>query len=165
MDLQLKALLTQVVGFLIVVWLLKKYAWSGMLEFMEKRREKIAAEFEEIEKTRADADALKARFDEELADIEHTRRLKIQEAVSEANSLSAQIKEEARQEAVELRAKANRDIEMDLDKANAVLRDRMADAVITTAEKIIRERLDDEKHKQLINEFLKEVNLMEGTNQ
>jgi F-type H+-transporting ATPase subunit b len=162
MDLQLKTLLTQVVGFLIVVWLLRKYAWSGLLEFMEKRRETIAAEFENIEKTRADAEALKRKFDEELSNIEQTRRLKIQEAVSEANELASEINENARKQALELRSKANRDVELELDKANVVLRDRMVDAVITTTEKIIRERLDDDKHRQLINEFLKDVSLHGG---
>ena len=165
MDLQLKTLLTQVVGFLIVVWLLRKYAWSGLIEFIEKRRETIAAEFENIEKTRADADALKRKFDEELAGIEHTRRVKIQDAASEAKTLAAQIKEDARKDALELRTKANRDIDLELDKANATLRDRMVDAVITTTEKIIRERLDDDKHKQLIREFLKEIELKAGANQ
>lgn len=165
MDFQLKTLLTQVAGFLIVVWLLKKYAWSGLLEFIEKRRETIAAEFENIEKTRADADALKRKYDEELAGIEHTRRLKIQDAASEASTLAAQIKEDARKEALDLRAKVKDDIDLELDKANAILRDRIVDAVITASEKVIRERLDDDKHKQLIRGFLEEIDLKEGTNQ
>jgi len=163
MDLQLKTLLTQVVGFMIVVWLLKKYAWSGLLEFIEKRRETIAAEFENIEKTKLDADALKERFNQELADIEQTRRGKIQEAVSEANELASQIKDEARNEAMGLRDRAQKDISIELDKANTTLRDRTVNAVITTAEKLIRERLDDEKQRQLINRFLDEVDLREGT--
>ena len=45
MELQWKALLTQAVGFLIVLWLLRKYAWGKLLAFTEKRREAIAAEF------------------------------------------------------------------------------------------------------------------------
>jgi len=164
MDLQLKTMLTQVVGFLIVVWLLKKYAWTSLIEFIEKRRETIASEFEKIEATRADADALKQQFEDELAHIETTRRVKIQEAASEASTLAAQIKEDARKEAMDMRHKARSDIDLDLDKANAVLRDRMVDAVITTTEKVIRERLDDAKHKKLILEFLDEVDLRRETN-
>jgi F-type H+-transporting ATPase subunit b len=163
MDLQWKELITQALGFLIVVWLLKKYAWSGLLEFIEKRRELIASEFDNIEKSKADAEALKARFDQELADIEQTRRERIQEAVNEASQHAAEIKEEARGDAVELREKAERDITLEMDKANAVLRDRMTSAVITISEKVIRERLDDEKHRELINRFLDEVDLREGT--
>jgi len=61
MELQWKALLTQVVGFLIVLWLLRKYAWGKLLAFTEKRREVIANEFATIEKSKLDADGLKRR--------------------------------------------------------------------------------------------------------
>ncbi len=163
MDLQVKALLTQVVGFLVVVWLLKKYAWEGLLEFIEKRREHIASQFEEIERTRADAESLRERFDRELARIEETRRAKIQEAAAEADRLAAQIREEARQEALKLREKAERDIAMELDKANVALRDRMVAAVITATERLIRERLDDARHRELIDRFLADVELEGGS--
>jgi F-type H+-transporting ATPase subunit b len=157
MELQWKALLTQVVGFLIVLWLLRKYAWDKLLAFTEKRRETIAAEFENIERTKADADALRRKYDEELAGIEATRRARIQEAAHEATDIASKIRDEARQEAVDMRMKATHDIGTEMDKANAEFRDRMVDAVLTATEKLIRQRLDDAQHKRLINEYLDEV--------
>ncbi|MDH4037666.1 MAG: F0F1 ATP synthase subunit B [Candidatus Krumholzibacteria bacterium] len=157
MELQWKALLTQVVGFLIVLWLLRKYAWDKLLAFIEKRRETIAAEFESIERTRADADALRRKYDEELAGIEATRRARIQEAAHEASGIAGKIRDEARQEAVDMRVKATQDIGMEMDKANATFRDQMVDAVLTATEKLIRQRLDDAQHRRLINEYLDEV--------
>jgi len=163
LGLEPRLLLTQIVGFLIVLWLLKRFAWDKLLAFVEKRRETIAAEFEEIEQKRGEAESLRAKLAEEIDGIEHTRRARIQEAVHEANEIAAQVKEEARKEAVALRVKANRDVELELDKANATLRDRMTTAVITVAEKVIREELDDARHRKLIEEFLSEVNLREGS--
>jgi F-type H+-transporting ATPase subunit b len=157
MELQWKALLTQVVGFLIVLWLLRKYAWDKLLAFTEKRRETIAAEFENIERTKADADALRRKYDEELAGIEATRRARIQEAAQEATGIASKIRDEARQEAVDMRVKATQDINMDMEKANATFRDQMVDAVLTATEKLIRQRLDDAQHRRLINEYLDEV--------
>jgi len=162
MDLQIKALLTQVVGFLIVLWLLKKYAWDSLLKFIEHRRETIANEFDTIETTKAEAEALRVQFEKELSGIETTRRAKIQEAAQEAQSLANEIKEEARQEGLDLRAKTKQDIGLELDKANVTLRDRMVSAVITTTERVIRERLDSDKHKEMIDRFLNEVDLKES---
>jgi F-type H+-transporting ATPase subunit b len=162
LGLEPRLLLTQVVGFLIVLWLLKRFAWNKLLAFVEKRRETIAAEFEEIENTRADAESLRTKLAEELDGIEHTRRVRIQEAVHEANEIAAQIKEEARKETVALRVKANQDVELEMDKANATLRDRMTAAVMTVAEQVIKGELDDARHRQLIEQFLGEVNLSEG---
>jgi F0F1-type ATP synthase membrane subunit b/b' len=55
--------------------------------------------------------------------------------------------------------KTKQDIALELDKANVALRDQIVNSVILAAEKIIKERLDAEKHKQLINEFLDSANL------
>ncbi len=157
MELQWKALLTQVVGFLVVLWLLRKYAWDKLLDFIEKRRQAIADEFENIERAKADADALRRKFDEELAGIEATRRARIQDAVHEANDIAGKLRDEARKEAVAMRVKASQDIELEMDKANATFRDEMVDAVLTATERLIRQRLDDAQHRKLIAEFLDEV--------
>jgi F-type H+-transporting ATPase subunit b len=157
MELQWRALLTQVVGFLIVLWLLRKYAWGKLLAFTEKRRETIANELAAIDKAKVDADALRRRYEEELAGIETARRTRIQEAAHEASEIASQIRDDARREAVNLRVKANQDIAMEMDKANAAFRDQMVDAVMAATDKLIRLRLDDAQHRKLINEFLDEV--------
>lgn len=159
MDIQWQLVLTQLVAFLIVLWILRKYAWGKLLGLIEARRDHIAAEFAEIDKGKEDVAALKAQYEKELADIDTTARAKLQEAVSEANGLAAGIKEDARKEAVAMRVKTNQDIERELDKANVALRDRMVSAVVVASEKLIRERLDSDKHKQLINDFLDEVDV------
>jgi len=157
MELQWRALLTQVVGFLIVLWLLRKYAWGKLLAFTEKRREAIAAEFAGIEKSKTDVDGLRRKFEEELAGIETTRRARVQEAVHEANQIAGTIRDDARREAVDMRVKAGKDIDLEMDKANVAFRDGMVNAVVTATEKLIRVRLDDAQHRQLINQFLDEV--------
>ena len=157
MELQWGQIVTQIIGFLLALFLLKKYAWGSLLGFIEQRREKIASSFEEIDTKMAAADSLKTRFDSELAKIEDTRRIMIQEAAQDANKFAGEIKEDARKEAVEMREKTKNDIELELDKANAVLRDRMVDAVIISTQKVIKETLDQEKHKKLIGDFLDEL--------
>lgn len=159
MNLDWSIIVTQIIGFLIVLWLLRKYAWGHLMDFIEKRRETIANEFATIERSKEEVEGLRAQFDKELADIEATRRVKIQDAAQEASKLASDIKEEARREAVALRVKTNQDIELELDKANVALRDRMVGAVVVATEKLINERLDSDKHKQLINEFLDKVDV------
>lgn len=157
MELQWGQIVTQIIGFLLALFLLKKYAWDSLLGFIEKRRETIASSFEEIDQKMAAADSQKAQYEAELAKIEDTRRIMIQEAAQDANKFAGDIKEEARKDAVAMREKTKKDIELELDKANAILRDRMIDAVIVSTEKVIKETLDREKHKKLISDFLDEL--------
>src|SRR5262245_54659843 len=62
----IRQVLTQVVGFLIMVFLLRRFAWGPVLGLLEARRQKIAGEFEEAEKRKAEAGELKSRYELEL---------------------------------------------------------------------------------------------------
>lgn len=157
MHLDWSVILTQAVGFIVVLLILKKFAWGKLLGFIDQRREKIEGEFADIERGHVEVDKLKADLDKQLANIEETRRQQIQEAAKEAGKLAGDIKDEARHDVMALRQKAENDILMELSKANVQLRDQMVDAVITTTEKLIKERLDSDKQRQLINDFLAEV--------
>jgi F-type H+-transporting ATPase subunit b len=150
-------IVTQAIGFLLAVWLLKRYAWSSLLGFVEKRRETIATAFEEIEREKAENAEQKRQYDLELESIEATRREKIQVAAAEAEKLGNDIKEEARRDAMVAREKSQRDIEVELDKANEVLKDQIVDAVFIATEKLLGERLDKAAHSKLVNKFLDEV--------
>ena len=114
-----------------------------LLSFTEARRESIASEFASIEKAKAGVEDMRRKYDEELAGIENTRRVRIQEAVADAHRIAGEIRDEARKEAIALRVKAGEDINLDMDKANVAYRDQMVNSVITATEKLIRTRLDD----------------------
>ncbi len=53
--------LTQILGFLLMVWILRRYAWGPVLGMLEARREKIAGEFREAERPKGEAMGLKAK--------------------------------------------------------------------------------------------------------
>jgi F-type H+-transporting ATPase subunit b len=125
-----------------------------MLKFIEHRRETISASFSEIEKGKEEIAAQREHYEKELENIEVARRSRIQEGAREGEKLAAEIREEARQVAVDMRQKAKQNISLELDKANVILKDRMIDAVLGATEKIIAEKLDRERHARLIDDFL-----------
>ena len=150
-------IVTHIVGFLIAVWLVRRYAWDKLMAFIEHRRETIANSFSEIEQGREDVAAQKQHYEQELENIEATRRAKIQEAAREAGAFAGEVREEARQEAVDMRQKAKKDIEVEVDRANVLFKDNMVEAVFYATEKIIKDKLDKDRHTALINDFLDEV--------
>ena len=147
-------IVTHIIGFLIAVWLVRRYAWDKMLRFIEHRRETIAASFSEIERGHEEVAARKQHYEKELENIEVARRARIQEGAREGEKLAAEIREEARQVAVDMRQKAKQDISLEIDKANVILKDRVIEAVLITTEKILGEKLDRDRHTRLIDDFL-----------
>ena len=147
-------ILTNIIGFLLVVWLLRKYAWGPILGLLDARREKIRGDFAEAEKALRDAETLKGEFNQKLGGIRNIERERVQEAVKRGEGIAEGIVEEARKQADTTRQKAQTDIALEADKARLELRDSVVAMAITASEKVIGERLDDEKHRRLIREFI-----------
>ena len=150
-------LITQILGFLVVVWLLGAFAWKPLLGVLEQRRQKIADDFAAAERARSEMEKLKADFEARIREIESAARTRMAEAAREGEKLSAQIVDEGRAKAKEQLEKALADIQREKEKALAEMRAQVVNSVITATERVIHERLDDAGHKKLIERFLDEV--------
>jgi len=150
---ELPQLVTHAVGFLITFLLLKKYAWAPLLKLMEDRRNKIADEFKAIEDEKVKVDSLTAEYEGKLKDIDTERRQKLVEAVDEGKKIAEELKAQGN-EAKPITEKAKSEIERDVAKARVALKDDMVAMTMTATEKIIMERLDDAKHRELIGSFI-----------
>ena len=154
---ELPQLITHAVGFLITFWVLKKYAWKPLLNLMEERRNKIEQEFNDIELEKEKAAQLMVEYETKLKEIDSERRASLVEAVNEGKKIAKEIEAFARVEALSKSEKAQADIERDVAKAKVQLKSDMVNMTITAAEKIINEKLDDAKHRELIGGFLDNV--------
>jgi len=151
---KLPQLLTTLVGFLLVVWILSKYAWGPILDLLDQRREKIEKDYTDAEQTLASAEGLKADFESKLVDIKTIERERIQDAVKRGEELSDNIVAKARSDAQSTREKGLQDLEIESQKAQIRLRDDVVTMAIGAAEKVINTKLDDTEHRRLIQEYI-----------
>jgi F-type H+-transporting ATPase subunit b len=153
----IRQVLTQIVGFLIMLWVLRRYAWGPLIGMLETRRQKIASEFQEAERRQAEADKLHAQYEQDLRGVEAKARQRIQEAVAEGQRVAAEIKENAHAEAAARLERAQEDIAREAEKAKEVLKQQMISLSLRSAEKILRQKLDDSAQRKLVGEFIDEV--------
>jgi F-type H+-transporting ATPase subunit b len=152
-----RQVLTQILGFLIMVWVLRRYAWRPLLGALEARRERIAAEFAEAERLKGHAEELRARYEQQLRSIEAQARLRLQEAVAEGQRVAAEIKAQAQQEAAQRLERAADDIAREREKAKEILKQQIIRLSMRSAEKILREQLDESAQRRLAAAFIDEV--------
>jgi F-type H+-transporting ATPase subunit b len=76
------------------------------------------------------------------------------EAVDEGKKVAADLKAGAQREVKELHTKAKADLEREVAKAKVQLRDEMITLTMAATEKIIDEKLTDDKHRQLIGRYI-----------
>ena len=149
--------LTTVVGFLILVWVMGKFAWGPILDQLDKRRAKIEGDYAAAEQQLGEAESLKADFAHKLGEIKTLERERIQEAVKKGEGIAGGIVSEARQQAEVVKTKGRQDLEIEAQKAQVELRDTDVALAIGAAEKLIHERLDDQKHRQLIEQYIDHI--------
>ena len=154
MEFELQQVLTHTVGFLITVWVLKRFAWGPLLGMMEERRNKIVGEFQQIEEEKEKVARLTADYESRLRDIESERRDKLIEAAEEGKQIASEIKAAAQDEIKLLRAKAKDDLDREIVKAKVKLRDEIVTITLVATEKVLHEKLDEAKHRDLIGRFI-----------
>jgi F-type H+-transporting ATPase subunit b len=157
MNVELAQVITHIIGFLVTVWLLKKFAWKPLLSMMDERRQKIKDEFQKIDDDRGEAEKLKTGYEEKLKNIEAERRQKIAEGVNEANKLASDIKIAAQEEASGIISRTKEQLNRDIAAAKVQLKEEMVSITLSAAEKILHEKLDEKKERELIGKFIDDV--------
>ena len=152
-----KQVITQIVGFLILVWVLRQFAWGPLIGMLEARRQKIAGEFKEADRLKAEAHELKARYEQELRGIDAQARQRIQEAMAEGQKVAGEIQSHAHAEAAHRLQRAADEIEREREKAKEVLKEQIINLSLRSAEKILRRQLDGPAQRKLAAEFIDEV--------
>ena len=153
----LRQVVTQILGFLLMLAILRKYAWGPVLAMLEARRQKIADDFKDAERRKAEADEAKARYETELRGIEAKARSRMQDAIAEGQKVAGEIKSQAQTEAQARLQHANDDILREREKAKETLKHEVVSLALKTAEKVLATKLDDAAHRQLAGKFVDEV--------
>ncbi|MFA6356893.1 MAG: F0F1 ATP synthase subunit B [Candidatus Omnitrophota bacterium] len=150
-------IVAQVVSFLLLLTLLRIFAWKKLLKLLDDRRERIASEFRKIEDAQSAVEKLRVDYDKRLAGIEAESRAKIQEAVAEGKKVSQEIRDGARLEARVILDKAQENIGIEITKAKQELKEKVVELTLGTAEKFLKEKITDEKDRKLASDFLDDL--------
>jgi F-type H+-transporting ATPase subunit b len=150
-------MVTVIVGFLVVYWILKTYAFGPVLDMIDQRTDKIESELKRADDARLQAEADRSEAEERLRNIEEEARVKMQAMMSEARQLADSIQQKAQTSAADLLDKARQNIEFETEKARETIKSDVINLTIVAAEHLIKEKLDDPKQRELIGDFLTRI--------
>ncbi len=145
------------IAFGATLFVLSKFALPRIGEALEKRANAIRDSIEAAEKQRTEADRLLSEYRERLKEAREQADEIVARARKAAEAAEAEATASGRSKREELVAAARRDIEMETRRSLERIRKEVADLTVLATEKVTRKSLDDEDHKRLIDEALKEV--------
>ncbi|CJC49907.1 proton-translocating ATPase, F0 sector, subunit b [Streptococcus pneumoniae] len=144
-------------SFILLLVLIKKFAWSNITGIFEERAEKIASDIDRAEEARQKAEVLAQKREDELAGSRKEVKTIIENAKETAEQSKANILADAKLEAGHLKEKANQEIAQNKVEALQSVKGEVADLTISLAGKIISQNLDSHAHKALIDQYIDQL--------
>ncbi len=142
------------VAFLVVLFILKKYAWGPILKSLDERSQSIENALNEAEKARREMAGLKAGNEALLKEARNERDRILKDAKDIGEKVRVEIESKARENAERLMANARLEIENQKKAAMTDIKNYMATLSIDIAEKLVREKLTDAERQQALNQAL-----------
>lgn len=149
--------IAQILNLFIQILLIKKFLFKPIREVLEKRKAKADSVIADAEKTKSEAEAMKAEYEENMKDAHEKANTILATAQKTANAQSEAIIREANESAVQIKAKAERDIEQEKRKAVNEIKDEIGGMAVEIAGKVIEREISEEDHIRLIDEFIEQV--------
>jgi len=147
----------QMITFAVFVWFTMKYVWPPMMKALADRQKKIAEGIAAAEKSQRDLELAEQKVAEMLKESRQTAAQIIDAANKRAEAIVDEAKDVARTEAQRILAHAEQEVNQAVIKAKEVLSSHVGQLVVMTAEKVLRQSIDIDKHHHLIAEAIKEI--------
>ena len=144
-------------AFLILMLLIKQFAWEAITAILQKREETIANDLDSAEKSRISAAALEKERQQKLLSSKSEAADIIKSAKESGEQNRQKALAETNEEVLRLREKARQDISQEHDEALASVKDEVATLSLQIAEKILNSELSANTHETLINSYIDEL--------
>lgn len=145
------------VAVFILFILLSYLLFNPARELLEKRKQKIRDDIDNAEKEKEEALALKAQYDEKLAEVDKEVDVILSEARKKAMAQENKIIDEAKEEAARIIQRANNEIELEKKHAIDDMKSEMIQIAAAMAQKVVTASIDTNIQDSLVDETLKEM--------
>ncbi len=150
----------QTILFILLILLLKKFAWKPILNAVNEREEGIKNALAEADKARQEMQNINADNERILKEARTERDGMLKEARDIKNNLIEEAKEEAKTQANKLIEQAKTSIQSEKLAAISDLKNQVAELSMNIAEKVVKDELSNkDKQLKLVAEMLKEAKL------
>jgi len=157
LGINIKSVIVQGVGFIILLFVLKKFLFGKISALIKERSEGIKNSYAKIEEDKSAAEKLKIDYQVKLTEVEAEAATKIQEAINEGGKLSEGIVRRAQEEAEIIRSKAQEGIEQERKKAISEIRNQVVTLSLLASSRIIQQSISKQTAEKLVDDVIKDM--------
>ena len=145
------------ITFLILLALLKKYAWGPLKSIMDEREETINKDIDDAQAAKVNAKKLEEENRDILKKTQEEVQTILDDAKHQAKVQQEQIISDANVKANGLIQSAQAEIQQEKQRAIADINNRVSELSVLIASKVINKEISEQDQKELVEKYLKEA--------
>lgn len=149
--------IAQIINFIILVWLLKRFLYQPILDAVDNREKKIAAQLSEAEKKEVQALAERDKFQQKNAAFDKERLSKMEDVRKEAEQEKQRLFNDAREESRALRSQYEASLKQEGEQISELMKRKMQDEVFAIAHKTLDDLASASLEEQLVDTFINKM--------
>ena len=149
--------LAQICNLMIQLVIFIRFLLKPIRQVIADRKAKADSEIADAQKLRTEAEAMKAEYEQNLQNARTEANQIVAAAQKTATARSEEIVGDARAQAAALKQKAEADIAQERKKAVNEVKDEIGGIAMEIASKVVEREISEKDHKDLIDEFIKNV--------
>ena len=146
-----------VVVFLIVLAVLKRYAWGPVLKGLQDRERRIREDLEQADRAARQAEETLQEYKRHLAEAHEEARQLVEQGRADAERVASQIKQQAQDELEQTRARAHREIEQAKEQAVNEVYEQTVTLAVDVAGKILEREVSAADHQRLVDDAIEKL--------
>ncbi len=145
------------ITFILLLLILKKFAWKPILSALSQREDAIKDSLEKAEKAKEEAQKILQENQASITKAEEESKKIIEQNRAYADKLKEQMLKDSKVQAQKIIEDASSEIERKKEETFNELKTKVAEIVIQAAEKILSENLNKDSNKKLVNKYIDEI--------
>ena len=142
-------------NLLVLYFVLRKLLFKPVKNMIDSRQQEIDGMYSDAEKSREDADAMKADYEEKISRAKEESEEILKNAVRRAQLREEEILREANDKAARVMKRAEEQVEMEKKRAINEVKNEVSDMAIGIASAVLERDISREEHETLIDEFIR----------
>ena len=146
-----------IITFLVLLFLLAKFAWKPLLTALESRQDTIRKSLDDAQKAKEDLERLQRESAEIIRKAHVDAQAIVGKGRTDAERLGEELRQKAREEADGIVKNAGLQIQLETRRAVQEIRREAVDLSVTIASKLLERHVSKEDNERLINDTLKQI--------
>jgi len=160
LGINLPLLVVFIINFIVLFVLLRLFLYKPVLKMLDERAERTKDAMDLAEETKKEFEQAKGEVQKQIEKGRQEAQAIIAQALQTGEKLREESREEATKQAQAIVDRTRAELESEREKISQDLRREFVDIAVLAAEKVIKETLDKEKHRKLIEETLQQSTVL-----